>query len=152
MLRCTGRCVLPCSCTALALAVRAGAHLALPGPGLPRFRSTTWTSRGSSRPAHGFNVDFVWIFPEVGGAIPARSRSCRSPPTPTGCRWRPSSRCPFLAVLGADSWASALPFALIGAIAAPLTWAIARDAGRERLVAVGAGILMAVPAAVRRST
>ena len=45
------------------------------------------------------------------------------------------------------AWASAAPFALIGALAAPLTWAIARDAGAREFVAVGAGVLTAVPAA-----
>ena len=38
-----------------------------------------------------------------------------------------------------------MPFALIGAIAAPLTWAIARDAGARPFVAIGAGVLIAVP-------
>ena len=40
---------------------------------------------------------------------------------------------------------SALPFALIGATAAPLTWAIARDAGAPPIVAIGAGLLVAIP-------
>src|SRR4029079_16011012 len=40
-----------------------------------------------------------------------------------------------------------LPFALIGALAAPLTWAIAREAGAKPLVAGAAGILAASPAA-----
>ena len=52
---------------------------------------------------------------------------------------------PFLFVFGDVAWASAAPFALIGALAAPLTWAIARDAGARPLVAIGAGILVAVP-------
>ena len=52
---------------------------------------------------------------------------------------------PFMALFGDVAWASALPFALIGAIAAPLTWAIARDFGARSRVAVGAGILTAIP-------
>ena len=52
---------------------------------------------------------------------------------------------PFLAIFGDVAWASALPFALIGAIAAPLTWAIARDAGARPFVSVGAGVLVAIP-------
>jgi hypothetical protein len=52
---------------------------------------------------------------------------------------------PFLAIFGDVAWASAAPFALIGALAAPLTWAIARDAGARPFVAIGAGILVAIP-------
>ena len=52
---------------------------------------------------------------------------------------------PFLLLFGEVAWASALPFALIGATAAPLTWAIARDAGARRRVAIGAGFLVAIP-------
>ncbi|MDP9483097.1 MAG: glycosyltransferase family 39 protein, partial [Chloroflexota bacterium] len=55
---------------------------------------------------------------------------------------------PFLAILGPTAWASALPFALIGSLAAPMTWAFATEAGARRDVAVGAGLLIAVPAAV----
>ncbi len=53
---------------------------------------------------------------------------------------------PFIWLLGPTAMASALPFALIGALAAPLAWAIGRDAGAPRIVAVGAGILTAFPA------
>src|SRR5262245_63062869 len=52
---------------------------------------------------------------------------------------------PFIWLLGPTGFASALPFALLGSTAAPLTWAIARDAGARTLVAVGAGILIAIP-------
>ena len=113
----------------LALVVRAAAHLALPGPGLPRFVLLRGRRARTSTPGQGFNVDFIWIFPEVGGKIPAD-------PDPADPVERP------LDAAGVDrpgavprrssatsAWASALPFALIGAIAAPLTWAIARDAG-----------------------
>src|SRR6185312_6280741 len=52
---------------------------------------------------------------------------------------------PFIWLLGATPWASALPFALIGSLAAPLTWAMARDARASDRVALGAGFLVAVP-------
>ena len=93
---------------------------------------------------HGFSVDFVWIFPEVGGGIPA----VPALPIPSNAHWMPLAsivQVPFIAVLGATAWASALPFVLIGSIAAPLTWAIARDARARAGVALGAGILVAVP-------
>ncbi len=54
---------------------------------------------------------------------------------------------PFIWLLGPTALASALPFALLGALAAPLTWAIARDAGARAGVPLGAGILVAIPAA-----
>ena len=55
---------------------------------------------------------------------------------------------PFLAALGTAGWVSALPFALIGSLAAPMTWAFAIEAGARRDVALGAGLLVAVPAAL----
>ncbi len=93
----------------------------------------------------GFNVDFIWIFAEVGGRIPANPVL----PIPSNAHWMPLAsliQVPFLAVFGLSPFASAAPFALIGSLAAPLTWAIARDAGARPLVAVGAGILTAIPA------
>ncbi len=93
---------------------------------------------------NGFHVDFVWIFAEVGGKIPL----VPTLPIPSNAHWMPLAsivQVPFIALLGPTAFASALPFALIGATAAPLTWAIARDAGSSRLVAVGAGVLVALP-------
>jgi hypothetical protein len=93
---------------------------------------------------HGFNVDFVWIFPEVGGGIPANPIL----PIPSNAHWMPLAslvQVPFIWLLGPTAFASAVPFAFIGALAAPLTWAIARDAGTSRLVGVGAGVLVALP-------
>lgn len=92
----------------------------------------------------GFNIDFIWIFPEVGGQIPA----VPTLPIPSNAHWMPFAslvQVPFLALFGDVAWASALPFALTGAVAAPLTWAIARDAGGRSSVAIGAGFLTAIP-------
>ncbi len=91
-------------------------------------------------------VDFVWIFGEVGGRIPAVPVL----PVASNAHWLPLSsflQVPFIAVLGPTAWASALPMALIGALAAPLTWFIARDAGTSRAIQLGASLLAAVPAA-----
>ena len=93
---------------------------------------------------NGLNVDFVWIFAEVGGVIPADPVL----PIASNAHWMPLAslvQVPFLAVFGNVSWASALPFALVGSTAAPFAWAIARDAGARRSVAVGAGVLTAIP-------
>ena len=94
---------------------------------------------------HGFSVDFVWIFAEVGGRIPAAPVL----PIPSNAHWMPLAslvQVPFLLLFGLKAWAAALPFAFIGALAAPLAWAIGREAGASRLVSVGAGVLTAFPA------
>jgi len=92
----------------------------------------------------GFSVDFIWIFAEVGGSLPAHAVL----PIASNAHWMPLAsliQLPFLAVFGDVAWASALPFALVGATAAPLTWAVARDVGASPRVAVGAGFLVAIP-------
>jgi hypothetical protein len=94
----------------------------------------------------GFSIDAIWIFPEVGGTIPAYPTL----PVPSNAHWMPLAsivQVPFIWLLGSTALASALPFAILGSLAAPLTWALARDAGATRLVAVGAGTLVAIPLA-----
>ena len=94
---------------------------------------------------HGFSVDFIWIFAEVGGRIPAVPVL----PIPSNAHWMPLAslvQVPFLAAFGMNAFAAALPFAISGALAAPLAWAIGREAGATPVVAVGAGLLTAFPA------
>ncbi len=94
---------------------------------------------------HGLNVDVVWIFAEVGGTIPAAPVL----PIPAFAHWMPLAslvQVPFIWLLGPTAMASALPFAFAGAFAAPLAWAIGRDAGAPVWVSAGAGILAAFPA------
>ena len=94
---------------------------------------------------HGFSIDVVWIFAEVGGHIPAHAVL----PIASNAHWMPLAsmvQVPFIWLLGPTAVASALPFALIGAIAAPLAWFIARDAGAPGFVGIGAGVLVALPA------
>ena len=64
-------CVPPSLLYGLALAVRLVLICALSGPGLPRFVLLRRRRPGARTRAHGFNVDFIWIFAEVGGTIPA---------------------------------------------------------------------------------
>ncbi len=93
---------------------------------------------------HGFSVDFVWIFVEVGGHIPAVPVL----PIASNAHWLPLAsivQVPFIWLLGPTAFASGLPFALIGAAAAPLTWAIGRDANMRPAVALGAAVMAAVP-------
>ena len=127
----------------LALAVRIVLIWHFPDPAYPDAFYYVDVARALHAGA-GFTVDFIWIFPEVGGGIPAEPVL----PVPSNAHWMPLAslvQLPFLAVLGPTAVASALPFAIIGSLAAPLTWALARDAGARSIVALGAGILVAVP-------
>jgi hypothetical protein len=115
---------------ALALVVRAALIALFPYPAYPDSEYYVDVAR-QLHAGNGFNVDFIWIFAEVGGKIPADPTL----PIPSNAHWMPLAsivQVPFLAVFGDAPWAAAAPFALIGAIAAPLTWAIARDAGARR--------------------
>jgi hypothetical protein len=93
---------------------------------------------------HGFNVDFIWIFAEVGGGIPANPTL----PIPSNAHWMPLAslvQVPFIWLLGPTAMASAIPFAIAGAFSAPLAFGIGRDAGAPLWVSIGAGILAAMP-------
>jgi hypothetical protein len=129
---------------ALALMVRLVLIVLFPDPAYPDSFYYVDVARAIHE-GRGLNVDFVWIFAEVGGNIPADPTL----PIPSNAHWMPLAsfvQVPFLAILGTSALASALPFAILGALAAPLTWAIAREAGARPLVATGAGILTALPA------
>src|SRR5918993_958954 len=127
----------------LALAVRVVLVWHFPEPAYPDSFYYVDVAQALSR-GEGFNVDFIWIFPEVGGTIPPAPTL----PIPSNAHWMPLAsivQVPFIALFGPVAWASAAPFALIGALAAPLTWFVARDAKASDGVALGAGILTAVP-------
>jgi hypothetical protein len=128
----------------LAFGARMVLILLFPDPAYPDSYYYTEVTR-SIAAGRGLSVDFVWIFAEVGGAIPANPTL----PIPSNAHWMPLAsfvQVPFVTLLGNSPIAGALPFALLGSLAAPLTWAIARDAGARASVAVGAGILTALPA------
>ena len=130
---------------ALALAVRLACMVAFPDPAYADSSYYVEVAR-SLAAGQGLSVDFVWIFAEVGGTIPADPVL----PVPSNAHWLPLAsfiQAPFIALFGPTPYASALPLVLIGATAAPLTLLIARDAGASRLVQLGAGVLAAVPAA-----
>ena len=129
---------------ALALAVRAILIAHFPDPAYPDSYYYVDVAR-SLAAGHGFNVDFIWVFVEVGGRLPLDPHL----PIPSNAHWMPLAslvQWPFLALFGAGAaWAAAAPFAFFGALSAPLTWAIARDAGARPSVAIGAGIIAAIP-------
>jgi hypothetical protein len=144
--------VLPCNAVRTpvalylaALVVRLGFLALFPDPAYPDSSYYVDVARALNS-GHGFNVDFIWIFAELGGRLPANPHL----PIPANAHWMPLAsivQVPFLALFGENAFAAGLPFAIAGAVAAPLTWAIAREAGAQPLVRVGAGLLAASPAA-----
>ncbi len=126
-----------------ALAVRVVLAAAFPDPAYPNSFYYVDVARQLAA-GHGFSIDVVWIFAEVGGHVPANPVL----PIASNAHWMPLAslvQVPFIWVLGPTAFASDLPFALAGACAAPIAWGIARDAGAGDRVARGAGILAAVP-------
>jgi hypothetical protein len=94
----------------------------------------------------GFNIDFIWSFVDVGGRIPAHPIL----PIPSNAHWMPLAaiiQLPTMWLLGPTPLASAIPFAIFGSLAAPMTWLLAREIGCSPRVALLAGIAVAVPAA-----
>ncbi len=136
---------IPVALYLLALAVRAAFVATFPDPAYPDSFYYVDVAR-SIAAGHGLNVDFVWIFAEVGNRIPNPAVL----PIPSNAHWLPLAsfiQAPFIALLGPTALASAIPMALIGSLAAPLTWFIARDAGARPLVANAAAVLSAIPGA-----
>jgi hypothetical protein len=131
---------------ALALGVRVLLILLYPDPAY--VDSYYYVSVARSLAAgHGFSINYIWTFVDVGGHLPADPVL----PIPSNAHWMPLAsivQVPFIVVLGASAFASALPFALIGALAAPMTWGFAREAGCRRSVALGGALLAAIPAGV----
>jgi hypothetical protein len=130
---------------ALALAVRAVLVALFADPAYPDSYYYVDVARAIAA-GNGLNVDFVWIFAEVGNHIPNPAVL----PVPSNAHWLPLAsflQAPFVSLLGPTALANALPGILIGGLAAPLTWLIARDAGARPIVAVAAGVLSAVPGA-----
>ena len=128
----------------LALAARLVVAAGFPDPAYPDSFYYVDVARQLAA-GNGFTVDFIWIFPEVGGAIPSNPIL----PIASNAHWMPLAalvQVPFIWLLGPTAMASALPFAIAGAFAAPLAWAIGRDAGAPSYVSVGAGVLVAFPA------
>jgi 4-amino-4-deoxy-L-arabinose transferase-like glycosyltransferase len=129
----------------LALVVRIGLVALYPDPAYPDSYYYVDVARALAA-GHGLNLDFVWIFAEVGNRIPLDPTL----PIPGNAHWLPLAsflQAPFILLFGPTTLASAIPTVLIGSITAPLTWLIARDAGTRQSVAIGAGILSAIPAA-----
>ena len=111
MLRCT-TVLIPLALYVLAVAVRLVLVAVFPDPAY--VDSAYYVDVAQQVAAgHGFHVDFIWIFPEVGGAIPATPVL----PIPSNAHWMPLAsivQVPFIWLLGPTGAAAALPFALLG--------------------------------------
>src|SRR5688572_5986693 len=93
---------------------------------------------------HGFSIDYIWNFVEVGGQIPTDATL----PIPANAHWMPLAaivQVPFIWMFGPTSLAFGLPFWLVGAAAAPLTYLIGRDFDLGRVAATAGGLLVAIP-------
>jgi hypothetical protein len=135
----------PVTLFAFALVVRAVLVALYPDPAYPDSYYYVDVARALNA-GQGFNVDFIWAFVETGGQLPANPHL----PIPSNAHWLPLAsliQLPFLAILGTSPAVAMIPFVIIGATAAPLAWAIARDAGASRAIQIGAGLMTAVPAA-----
>jgi len=130
---------------ALALAVRAVLVALFPDPAYPDSYYYVDVAR-SIAAGNGLSVDFVWIFAEVGNRLPNPAVL----PIPSNAHWLPLAsflQAPFVSLLGPTAVANAISGVIIGSLAAPLTWFIARDAGARPIVGVAAGVISAVPGA-----
>jgi Dolichyl-phosphate-mannose-protein mannosyltransferase len=136
---------IPVALFLLALAVRAVLIATFPDPAYPDSYYYVDVAR-SIAAGHGLSVDFIWIFAEVGNHLPNPAVL----PVASNAHWLPLAsliEAPFIAVLGPSPYAASLPMALIGSLAAPLTWFIARDMGARPIVGLAAGVLSAIPGA-----
>jgi len=131
---------------AIGFVVRAAVGTAFAGPAYPD--SYYYVNVAQALAAgHGFTVDYIWNFVDVGGVLPALPAL----PIPSNAHWMPLAaliQVPFIWLLGPTWLASELPMWIVGALAVPLTYAIAREAGLKQWLAVCAALLAAVPGAL----
>src|SRR5688500_12504316 len=135
--------MMPLVLFATAFLVRAAVGAAFPGPAYPDSYYYVHVAEQLAA-GHGFTAQYIWNFVDVGGQLPV----IPTLPIPSNAHWMPLAaviQVPFLLLMGNGSVAASLPFWIIGALAAPLTWWIGRDFGFERGAALAAGIMAAVP-------
>ena len=128
---------------AAAFLVRAAVGAAFPGPAYPDSYYYVHVAQQLAA-GHGFTADYIWNFVDVGGRLPA----VPTLPIPSNAHWMPLAavvQVPFIWLFGPTALASGLPFWIVGALAAPLTYVIGRDAGFSTSQSVAGGLLVAVP-------
>jgi hypothetical protein len=130
---------------AFAFVVRLVLAIAYPDPAYPDSYYYVDVGRALAQ-GHGFNVDFIWVFAEVGGKIPANPVL----PIPSNAHWLPLTsiiQAGFISVFGMSPLVSAMPLILLGSLTAPLVWLISREAGLRTSVGIGAALLAGAPGA-----
>ena len=128
---------------AIAFLVRTAVGVSFPGPAYPDSYYYVHVAQQLAA-GHGFTADYIWNFVDVGGRLPA----VPTLPIPSNAHWMPLAavvQVPFIWLFGPTALASGLPFWIVGALAAPLTYVIGRDAGFSRSQSVAGGLLVAVP-------
>ncbi len=96
---------------------------------------------------HGFTIPYIWAFVDTGGHLPAAGVL----PIPSNEHWMPLAsivEVPFIWLLGPTYLASCLPFWILAALGASITYLLGIDAGLGRRTSIAAGLLMAMPGAV----
>ena len=97
----------------VALVVRAAVGTAFAGPAYPD--SYYYVNVAQQLAAgHGFTIDYIWNFVDVGGTLPAAP----SLPIPSNGHWMPLAalvQVPFIWLLGPTWLASELPMWIVGA-------------------------------------
>ena len=113
------------------LVLRFACFALFPHPAYPDSFYYTAVAR-SLAGGHGFSIDYLWSFVEVGSVVPAHGVL----PIASNAHWMPLAsiiQVPFIWALGPTDLASALPFMLLGAALAPLTYAFVRDLARPHI-------------------
>ena len=111
--------------------LRVFSFLLFPHQGYPDSFYYTAVAR-SLASGHGFSVPYLFSFIDVGSVVPAHGVL----PMASNAMWMPLAsiiQVPFIWLLGPTDFASALPFMLMGALLAPVTYAFVRDMIRSEL-------------------
>jgi 4-amino-4-deoxy-L-arabinose transferase-like glycosyltransferase len=136
--------MIPLGLFGVALLVRAVAGIAFLGPAYPDSYYYVHVAERLAAGA-GFTTQYVWNLDDVA----TLARNIGSLPAPANAYWMPLAeiiQVPSVFLLGSNAFAASLPFWIIGALAAPLTYFIGRDAGLARGTGVAAGLMVAIPA------
>ena len=133
--------MIPIVLFAAAFVVRAAVGLTFPGPAYP---DSYYYAHVGERLASGLGltVDYVWNLDDIGTSL------ANGLPVAANALWMPLAeviQAPFIWLMGPTGLATAMPFWIVGALAAPLTWFIGRDAGFDARPALAASLMVAVP-------
>ena len=127
----------------IAFAVRALVGIMFVGPAYPDSYYYAHVAQQLAA-GQGFVTQYLWNLDDIGRLLPAAGAL----PTTANGYWMPLAeiiQVPFIWLLSANPIAAALPFWLVGALAAPLTFFVGRDAGFSRFQAVAAALLVCAP-------